>query len=137
MGERATRTYGTTSTMVAERFATGTANLICQDCHQCLWLRYSLVLPLEHSSQTCMFYSSICVPWMLNGDYYWSFSRAASNNDKLPEDVLLEIFDVYRQLYELQSGYEKLWNSRWFRLAHVCQSWRRVVLFSSSRLRLH
>ena len=39
----------------AERFATGTANLICQDRHQCLWLRYSLVLPLEHSSQTCMF----------------------------------------------------------------------------------
>ena len=60
-------------------------------------------------------------------------------NDKLPEDVLLEIFDAYRQLYKLQPNYENLWNSRdgWFKLAHVCLLWRRVVLLSSSRLHVH
>ncbi|KAH8982795.1 hypothetical protein EDB92DRAFT_2040348 [Lactarius akahatsu] len=44
-----------------------------------------------------------------------------NNHDKLPEDVLLEIFDAYRQLHEHQPDYEKVWNSRdgWFKLAHV------------------
>ncbi|KAH9071568.1 hypothetical protein EDB83DRAFT_2673620 [Lactarius deliciosus] len=60
---------------------------------------------------------------------------------KLPEDVLLEIFDIYRQFYEHQprANYEKFWNSRdgWFKLAHVCLHWRRVVLLSPSRLHVH
>ncbi len=59
--------------------------------------------------------------------------------DKFPEDVLLEIFDAYRQDMELQPDYEELWNSKngWFKLAHVCRSWRRVVLLSPSRLHVH
>ncbi|KAH9071150.1 hypothetical protein EDB83DRAFT_318353 [Lactarius deliciosus] len=59
--------------------------------------------------------------------------------DKLPENVLLEIFDAYRKDVELQPGYKNVWNSRdgWFKLAHVCRSWRRVVLLSPSRLHLH
>ncbi|KAI0251459.1 hypothetical protein BJV78DRAFT_1211769 [Lactifluus subvellereus] len=57
---------------------------------------------------------------------------------KLPEEVLLEIFDSYRQGLECQGNYENLWNGRngWFNLAHVCRNWRRVVLASPSRLRL-
>ncbi|KAH8989200.1 hypothetical protein EDB86DRAFT_1933234 [Lactarius hatsudake] len=59
--------------------------------------------------------------------------------DKLPENVLLEIFDAYRQDIELQPRYKNVWNSRdgWFKLAHVCRSWRRVMLLSPSRLHLH
>lgn len=59
--------------------------------------------------------------------------------DKLSEDILLEIFDAYRQLYEHQPHYENFWNSRdgWFKLTHVCQSWRHVVHSSPSRLDVH
>ncbi|KAH9066308.1 hypothetical protein EDB87DRAFT_707795 [Lactarius vividus] len=62
-----------------------------------------------------------------------------ARGDKLPENVLLEIFDAYRQDLELQPGYIIVWNSRdgWFRLAHVCRNWRRVVFSSPSRLDLH
>jgi hypothetical protein len=57
-------------------------------------------------------------------------------NDKLPDDVLLEIFDAYRQDMGVQ---HKVWNSKngWFRLAHVCRSWRRAVFLSPSRLHVH
>ena len=60
------------------------------------------------------------------------------DNDKLPEDVLLDIFDAYRQLFELYPEYETLWNDKdgWMKLAHVCLRWRRVVLSSSTHLRL-
>ncbi|KAI9467335.1 hypothetical protein BJY52DRAFT_63336 [Lactarius psammicola] len=66
-------------------------------------------------------------------------NRVTIENDKLSEDVLLEIFDAYRQLYGPQPDYEKLWNSRdgWFKLAHVCLRWRRVVLLWPSRLHVH
>ncbi|KAH9062290.1 hypothetical protein EDB87DRAFT_1830498 [Lactarius vividus] len=65
--------------------------------------------------------------------------RVTIGNGKLPEEVLLEIFDAYRQLHEHQPDYEKVWNSRdgWFKLAHVCINWRHIVLLSSSRLRVH
>ena len=55
---------------------------------------------------------------------------------RLPNDVLLEIFDSFRQLFQLERRYEKIWNSNrgWFKLAHVCQEWREVVLTSPSRL---
>ncbi|KAI0253958.1 hypothetical protein BJV78DRAFT_1351515 [Lactifluus subvellereus] len=58
--------------------------------------------------------------------------------DILPEDVLLEIFDSYRQAFEQEPRYERIWNSNngWFKLAHVCRRWRCVVLESSSRLHL-
>ena len=51
-------------------------------------------------------------------------------------EILLEIFDTYRQLHGFQPNYKKAWNSRdgWFKLAHVCLHWRRVVFSSSSRL---
>ncbi|KAH9071151.1 hypothetical protein EDB83DRAFT_318376 [Lactarius deliciosus] len=66
----------------------------------------------------------------------WSCMARA---DKLPENVLVEIFDAYRQDIELQPVYKNVWNSRdgWFKLAHVCRNWRRVVLSSPSRLHLH
>jgi hypothetical protein len=61
-----------------------------------------------------------------------------THNDRLPEDVLLEVFDAYRKDIKLQPLYESVWNSRdgWFKLAHVCLHWRRVVLLSPSRLRV-
>src|SRR6266702_1528757 len=85
-----------------------------------------------------MFYSSVSAPGTLSGSFLWS-PRVTIDNDKLPEDVLLEIFGAYRQLYELQPDYENVWNSRdgWFKLAHVCLHWRRVVLSSSSHLHVH
>ena len=59
--------------------------------------------------------------------------------DILPEDVLLEVFDAYRQDMELLPRYENIWNSRdgWFKLAHVCPRWRRLVLLSPIRLHVH
>ncbi|KAI0253460.1 hypothetical protein BJV78DRAFT_1194562 [Lactifluus subvellereus] len=60
--------------------------------------------------------------------------------DKLPGEILLEIFDSYRQCLELEqmSNHERAWNGRngWFILAHVCQNWRCVVLASPSRLHI-
>ena len=51
-------------------------------------------------------------------------------------EVLLEIFDFYRQTFHQEKKYERVWNSKngWFTLAHVCQGWRRVVLTSPARL---
>ncbi|KAN0128564.1 hypothetical protein V8E53_013609 [Lactarius tabidus] len=59
--------------------------------------------------------------------------------DNFPEDVLLEIFDAYRQDIEPLPRYENIWNSRdgWWKLAHVCPRWRRVVLSSPTRLHVH
>ncbi|KAI0250878.1 hypothetical protein BJV78DRAFT_1154823 [Lactifluus subvellereus] len=56
----------------------------------------------------------------------------------LPAEVLLEIFDSYRQHFKHSPGYEKDWNRKggWFMLAHVCHQWRHIVLVSSSRLDL-
>ena len=57
---------------------------------------------------------------------------------KLPDEIILEIFDFYRQIFEHQPTYERDWNSKngWFKLAHVCRNWRSIVLTSSSRLQL-
>ena len=57
----------------------------------------------------------------------------------LPDDVLLEVFDAYRQDMELLPRYENIWNSKdgWFKLAHVCTRWRRLVLLSPTRLHVH
>ena len=59
--------------------------------------------------------------------------------DKLSEDILVEIFDAYRQLFESNPNYENIWNSRdgWFKLTHVCRSWRRLVHLSPFRLHVH
>jgi hypothetical protein len=75
-------------------------------------------------------------------------ARPTVGHSKLPEDVLLEIFDAYRQLFhtypwydwdECRHCYENIWNSRngWFKLTHVCRSWRRLVHSSPSRLDVH
>ena len=53
----------------------------------------------------------------------------------IPDEVLLEIFDFYRQAidsYDLQWR----WKFAWFSLAHVCRKWRAVVFASVSRLDL-
>jgi len=59
---------------------------------------------------------------------------------KLPVEILLEIFDFYRQKFdfERQRNYDRSWNNKngWFKLAHVCRKWRSVVLTFSSRLQL-
>ena len=56
--------------------------------------------------------------------------------DDIPDEVLLEIFDSYRQLFT--QGHHNDWNRRpkWFKLIHVCQRWRRIVFASSTRLSL-
>jgi hypothetical protein len=58
--------------------------------------------------------------------------------DNFPGNVLLEIFDLYRQTFGDQLGSERIWNNKngWFKLAHVCRNWRAVVLASPSRLQL-
>ncbi|KAH9037531.1 hypothetical protein EDB84DRAFT_1675637 [Lactarius hengduanensis] len=50
----------------------------------------------------------------------------------LPDDVLLEIFDIYRNDhdYTLSSVWE------WHSLVHVCQTWRQIVFASPHRLNL-
>ena len=54
----------------------------------------------------------------------------------IPNEVLLEIFDSFRQTFQCEFHYERVWNSNkgWFKLAHVCREWRQLVLTSPSRL---
>ena len=56
----------------------------------------------------------------------------------LPNEVLLEIFDSFRQTFQCERDYDMAWNSNkgWFKLAHVCREWRQVVLTSPSRLQV-
>jgi hypothetical protein len=51
--------------------------------------------------------------------------------DVLPDDVLLEIFDVY-----LGSQIRSKEPDVWHKLVHVCQRWRNIVLASPQRLNL-
>ena len=51
----------------------------------------------------------------------------------LPEDTLLEIFDLYR-LDAMESSFQRPW--KWHRLAHVCRKWRNVISMSPRRLDL-
>jgi hypothetical protein len=51
--------------------------------------------------------------------------------DILPEDVLLEIFDLYVDPTEKDFGLEA-----WCTLVHVCRKWRNIVLESPLRLNL-
>jgi hypothetical protein len=51
--------------------------------------------------------------------------------DILPEDVLLEIFDLYVDPTRKYDGPEA-----WYTLVHVCRKWRNVVLESPLRLNL-
>ncbi|KAF8484017.1 hypothetical protein DFH94DRAFT_820681 [Russula ochroleuca] len=54
--------------------------------------------------------------------------------DHIPDDVLLEIFDFYRQ--DIDSDRQWRWKCVWFSLAHVCKKWRAVVFASATRLDL-
>ncbi len=50
----------------------------------------------------------------------------------LPDNVLLEIFDLYRSNHDYAS--RTVW--RWHLLVHVCQRWRQIVFTSPHRLNL-
>jgi hypothetical protein len=52
----------------------------------------------------------------------------------LPEDTLLDIFDIYRLDTMVWSRDGHQWN--WLRLAHVCRRWRDVISLSPHRLDL-
>ena len=52
----------------------------------------------------------------------------------LPEDTLLEIFDIYRLDTMVWSRDGHRWD--WLRLAHVCRRWRDVISISPHRLDL-
>ncbi|KAI0291091.1 hypothetical protein BC826DRAFT_1106068 [Russula brevipes] len=54
--------------------------------------------------------------------------------DKLPDDVLLDIFDFY--LENDNSACEPRDTDEWHTLVHVCQRWRKVVFASPRRLNL-
>jgi hypothetical protein len=53
----------------------------------------------------------------------------------IPDELLLEIFDSYRQATE---SYDHQWRKMhmWINLTHVCRKWRAVVFTSASRLDL-
>jgi hypothetical protein len=58
--------------------------------------------------------------------------------------VLLNVFDVYRlpspgEHVDEYGGYRSYWFRQrwWYKLAHVCQRWRHLILASPSRLDLH
>ncbi|KAI0288994.1 hypothetical protein BC826DRAFT_1107322 [Russula brevipes] len=54
--------------------------------------------------------------------------------DKLPDDVLLDIFNFY--LDNDNSAYEPRGSDEWHTLVHVCRRWRQVVFASPRRLKL-
>jgi hypothetical protein len=55
--------------------------------------------------------------------------------NRLPDELLLEIFDSYRQSID---PFDDQWRKKfaWLNLAHVCRRWRAVMFASSSRLDL-
>ena len=68
-----------------------------------------------------------------------NFPCTKGDDSLTPRGNPLGIFDVYRQDMELQPGYKTLWNSRngWFKLTHMCRSWRHLVHLSPSCLDVH
>ncbi|KAI0267806.1 hypothetical protein BC834DRAFT_58977 [Gloeopeniophorella convolvens] len=58
--------------------------------------------------------------------------RSRTTFNLLPENVLLEIFAI--RAYEDTDSWAQPW--RWDKVAHVCRTWRRVVLSSPRRLKL-
>ena len=54
----------------------------------------------------------------------------------LPDELLVEIFDLNRDLRDNKQNYQHMWSADWFKLIHVCKRWRAVVFASSSRLDL-
>ena len=64
-----------------------------------------------------------------------SFSIGTCAIGTAPDEVLLDIFDFYRQDV-MCSPYSWAGNWRWHTLVHVCRRWRHIVLTSSGRLDL-
>ncbi|KAH9166919.1 hypothetical protein EDB89DRAFT_180115 [Lactarius sanguifluus] len=62
-----------------------------------------------------------------------SLRRPATTTNFLPDDVLLDVFDLFR-IEEATTSRRIPW--KWQRLAHVCRTWRDIILASSSRLNL-
>ncbi|KAH9172861.1 hypothetical protein EDB89DRAFT_2163496 [Lactarius sanguifluus] len=62
--------------------------------------------------------------------------RDATTINMLPDNVLLEIFDLYRKNRENVSvrTYYLVW--KWHLLVHVCRSWRQLIFASPHRLHL-
>ena len=61
----------------------------------------------------------------------------ATTIDNLPDDVLLQIFDLCPVLYNHLTGLSSpLW-PQWKRLIHVCRRWRLIVFSSPRRLDLY
>jgi len=54
--------------------------------------------------------------------------------DVLPDDLLLEIFDLYREDWTRRSSVKSNWG--WTTLVHVCRRWRGTILASPQRLHL-
>ena len=52
----------------------------------------------------------------------------------LPDDVLIEVFDFYREEYEDENLDILVWG--WIILVHICRSWRQVVFASPIHLDL-
>jgi hypothetical protein len=52
--------------------------------------------------------------------------------NNIPDELLVEIIDFYRQ----GNADRYQWWSKWFKLIHVCKRWRTVMFASSSRLDL-
>ena len=72
------------------------------------------------------------------GDNYRSVTTIGGT--RLPENVLLEIFDFYRKGHGYSyDGYRydwlKVWG--WHKLVHVCRRWRQIIFASPRRLGLH
>jgi len=102
------------------------------------WAASRVLLPQEY-----VFQHFVCSQF----PQLFSYSHNGPNDHQLspraticsiPSEVLLEIFDSFRQSFQRGGDYERVWNSNkgWFKLAHVCREWRQVVLTSPSRLHI-
>ena len=60
-------------------------------------------------------------------------NRQHGTIDLLSDNVLLEVFDLYRLC---DSIYTRPWPWRWHTLVHVCRRWRYIILASPCRLNL-
>ena len=69
---------------------------------------------------------------LLRGYQVFSKYFPVTTIDTLPDDILLEVFDQYRSV----SGGNWPRLQGWYKLAHTCQRWRRLVFASSHRLNL-
>jgi hypothetical protein len=54
----------------------------------------------------------------------------------LVDDVLLEIFDFYRNMHYFLRHWPPLPEGNWYTLVHVCRRWRKIIFDSPRRLNL-